>query len=156
MSIITDFIAAFFDQPPRILIVLALVVLGRELKKNERLIDAKWIPVILPVVGIIAFPSALSESVSTIGKTAVEGFVGGCLAVWINQAYRQLFGSKSRGVSVEALLGAESEEKENADQTHKEEAGSNAGSGVSGLQHSRPGNPPDNPGMHEPAKPDHP
>lgn len=156
MSIIQDFIAAFFDQPPRILIVMGLVLFGRIMKRNEKLIDAKWIPVILPLIGIIAFPAALGEGARTIGKLAVEGFVGGCLAVWINQAYRQLFGTKSKGLPVEDLLGPESESETNADQTHKEENHGDAGRGVPGMLDSGTGNAGTDVGMHKPAEPNHP
>ena len=155
MSVIQDFIAAFFEQPPRILIVMGLVLFGWIIKKNENLISAKWIPVILPVLGIIAFPVALGEGVRTIGKLAVEGFVGGCLAVWINQAYRQLFSAKFKGSSVDDLLGASNEKEEN-DQTHKEETGTNACGCVSCVQHCRPGNASPDTGMHQSSEPNHP
>lgn len=118
MNVIGDFIAAFFEQPPRIVIVFALVIFGRVLKKNERLIDAKWIPVILPVIGIIAFPAALAEGARTIGRLAVEGFVGGCLAVWINQTYRQLFGYKSTSDPLEGDQLEPEEEKERPNAEH--------------------------------------
>lgn len=89
LKIVSDFLAAFFDQPPRILIVLGLVFFGYGLKRSP--ISDRWIPFVLPALGIFLFPIWLGEGRHTWGFLGVQGFVGGSLAVWINQAWKQFF-----------------------------------------------------------------
>lgn len=126
MNVIEDFLIAFFEQPPRIMIVMGLVLFGWILKKSDSIIDAKWIPVILPVLGIIAFPVALGIESAEYGRLGVEGFVGGCLAVWINQVYRQLFASKSVGSGVLSGILRGMSEKEEQNEQNQETKGDNA------------------------------
>lgn len=116
LTILSDFIETFFQQPPRIAIVLGLVVFGYGLKRS--VINDRWIPLILPVLGIILFPVALGTGPDSWGGLGVEGFVGGCLAVWINQCYRQLFANNEEGDSmISRLLSALRSKKSNENKT---------------------------------------
>lgn len=92
LKIVTDFINAVFEQPPRIMIVLGLVLFGYGWKKSAW--NDRWIPFVLPFLGMLLFPAFLCHHLATLGRCMAEGFVGGNIAVWLNQAYRQLFVSK--------------------------------------------------------------
>lgn len=98
LKIITDFINAFFEQPPRIMIVMALVLFGYGWKKSAW--NDRWIPFVLPAIGMVLFPLFLCHHLATMGRCMVEGFVGGNIAVWLNQAYRQLFVSQGEDKSL--------------------------------------------------------
>lgn len=92
LKILTDFINAFFEQPPRIMIVLGLVLFGYGWKRSR--FDDRYIPFVLPAMGMILYPAFMCHHLATLGRCAVQGFLAGCLAVFINQVYRQLFVSK--------------------------------------------------------------
>lgn len=97
------FVTGFFDQPPRVMIVLGLVLFGWVIKKSA-LISDRFIPVLLPALGILLFPLVLGSSGKDIARAAAEGFVGGALAVWLNQLYKQMFVGDSEDPAIASKL----------------------------------------------------